>query len=99
MTNEKRGKQAFFDTDRFSAQEVQKMGVDEVAPATEEQAADFTPKVEFGATQGKKGHKIPRINMGFSPENHEWVKSRSKQLGISATEFVNAILERERLKD
>ena len=57
---------------------------------------DYTPSIEFGATQGKKGHKAPRINMAFSPENHEWIKKRSRQLGISATEFVNAILTRER---
>ncbi len=96
MTNEKkRGKQAFFDTDRFSAQEVQKIGVEEVTPAAEEPAASFTPKVEFGATQGKKGHRMPRINMAFKPEVHSWIKEYSRKQGISATELVNTILERE----
>lgn len=55
--------------------------------------------ITFGKTQGKKGHKAPRINMAFSPENYKWIKTRSRQIGISATEFVNTILERERLKN
>lgn len=63
-----------------------------------EQGTNFAPKVTFGATQGKKGHKAPRINMAFSPDNHKWIKTRSKQLGISATELVNTIIDRERLK-
>lgn len=49
-------------------------------------------------TQGRKGHKSPRINMAFSPDNHAWIKTRSRQLGISATEFVNSILDTERTK-
>lgn len=89
--NNKRGKQAFFDTTRYNTEE---------PPVADETAAgeEYAPKVVFGATQGKKGHKAPRINMAFSPENHAWIKERSKQLGISATELVNAILEQERLK-
>lgn len=51
------------------------------------------PKIEFGATQGKKGHKAPRINMAFTPENHEWLKTHSKQLGISATELANEAIK------
>lgn len=47
-------------------------------------------------TQGKKGHKLPRINMAFSLENHEFIKRRSRQIGISATDFVNQLIDRER---
>ena len=54
--------------------------------------------VAFGGTQGRKGHKAPRINMAFNPDNHAWIKTRSRQLGISATEFVNTILDNERMK-
>lgn len=57
------------------------------------------PEVVFGATQGKKGHKAPRINMAFSPDNHKWIKARSRQMGISATALVNAIIDHERLKE
>lgn len=112
--SEKRGKkQQMFNTSRFGADAVKKTGqsvhevqqvqevpaqkVHEVQEVHEEKP--YTPVVEFGATQGKKGHKAPRINMAFNPDNHAWIKTRSKQLGISATEFVNQILDRERLKE
>lgn len=102
---EKRGKAAFFSDDDFNIEEQE---VQEVQEVTAENAHDVqeaqegstrstTSTITFGATQGKKGHKAPRINMAFSPENHEWIKTRSRQLGISATEFVNTIIERERL--
>ena len=55
--------------------------------------------VKFGSTQGRKGCKAKRINMAFSDENHEWIKRRSRQQGVSATDFVNSILDRERAKD
>lgn len=53
---------------------------------------------EYGKTQGKKGHKLPRINMAFSPDNHTFIKKRSRQLGISATDFVNILIDAERKK-
>lgn len=58
-----------------------------------------SPVIRFGATQGRKGLKLPRINMGFSPENHDWLRLRSRQRGMTITEFVNEILDRERLKE
>lgn len=64
----------------------------------ENNTTSTTSTITFGETQGRKGHKAPRINMAFSPENHEWIKTRSRQLGMSATEFVNTILTNERLK-
>ena len=33
-----------------------------------------SPVIRLGATQGRKGLKLPRINMGFSPENHKAVE-------------------------
>lgn len=54
---------------------------------------EYKPKIEFGSTQGKKGHKAPRINMAFTPENHEWLKTHSRKLGISATELANEAIK------
>jgi len=96
---DKRGKAAFFSDEEFNidTHEVQEVHEDSTTSTTStNKKSEFSPQIEFGATQGKKGHKSPRINMAFSPENHEWIKSRSRQLGISATEFVNSILEKER---
>lgn len=67
-------------------------------PSASTPAEDIPLEIIFGATQGRKGQKAPRINMAFSPANHEWIKKRSKQLGVSATVLVNTIIERERLK-
>lgn len=70
--------------DKFkNAQEVQE--VQEVA---------ITPSVkEIGSTQGKKGQKLKRINMAFSDINHQFIVSQSRKNGVSATAFVNSILD------
>lgn len=80
------------------AQVVQEVQVHPAQQVQDAQENNTTSTISFGATQGRKGHKAPRINMAFSPENHAWIKTRSRQLGISATEFVNTILDNERTK-
>ena len=47
-------------------------------------------------TQGKKGQKLPRINMAFSPENHEYLEIVSRIDGISKTDFVNRLIAKDR---
>lgn len=51
------------------------------------------PKKEIGNTQGKKGMKLKRINMAFSDDNHEYITIESRRRGISATAFVNLIID------
>ena len=53
---------------------------------------------EYGTTQGKKGQKAKRINMAFSDANHEFLKKESRRQGMSATAFVNCILDQYREK-
>lgn len=43
-------------------------------------------------TQGRKGCKAVRINMAFSPENHEFIRIMAKATGRSMTEFTNLII-------
>jgi hypothetical protein len=43
-------------------------------------------------TQGKKGQKLPRINMAFSPENLEYLQIISRVEGMSITEYVNTLI-------
>lgn len=70
-------------------QEVQEtQQVQEVKPLKIEE-----PKKEIGTTQGKKGQKLKRINMAFSDVNHEFIIKESRKNGISATAFVNSILD------
>lgn len=43
-------------------------------------------------TQGRKGCKAIRINMAFTPENHEFIKVMSKASGKTMTEFANLVI-------
>lgn len=47
-------------------------------------------------TQGRKGCKAIRINMAFTPENHEYIKVVAKVTGKTMTEFTNIVIERYR---
>ncbi|MDE7244361.1 MAG: hypothetical protein K2O18_10370 [Oscillospiraceae bacterium] len=48
------------------------------------------------STQGRKGAKLPRINMAFSPQNLEYLRIMSGIRGISITKYVNALIEQDR---
>lgn len=43
-------------------------------------------------TQGRKGCKAIRINMAFSPENHQFINVVSRAQGITLTAFCNEIV-------
>lgn len=47
-------------------------------------------------TQGRKGCKAIRINMAFTPDNHEFIKVMAKITGKTMTEFANLVIERYR---
>lgn len=47
-------------------------------------------------TQGRKGCKATRINMAFTPENHQFIKTMSRISGQTMTEFTNLVIERYR---
>ena len=47
-------------------------------------------------TQGRKGCKAIRINMAFTPDNHEFIKVMSRITGKTMTEFTNFVIERYR---
>lgn len=44
-------------------------------------------------TSGKKGMKMPRINMAFTPANYDYIRTMAKVRGENLTEFVNHIIE------
>ena len=44
-------------------------------------------------TQGRKGCKAPRINLAFTPENHEFIRVFARATGRTMTETVNDIIE------
>ena len=47
-------------------------------------------------TQGRKGCKAVRINMAFTPDNHEFVKIMARISGQTMTEFTNHVIEQYR---
>lgn len=47
-------------------------------------------------TQGKKGQKLPRINMAFRPDILEYLTLISSIEGISKTAYVNKLLAADR---
>lgn len=44
-------------------------------------------------TRGRRGVKMPRINMAFSPEVYDYVTTMSQVRGQTITQFVNHILK------
>ena len=47
-------------------------------------------------TQGRKGCKAIRINMAFTPDNHEFIKVMARISGQTMTQFTNLVVERYR---
>lgn len=43
-------------------------------------------------TQGRKGVQATRINMAFTPSNHEFIKIMAKASGRTMTQMVNLIV-------
>lgn len=77
--------QPVYNTIMSSAQEAQR--IQEVSPAP---AAS-----EVKSTQGRKGAKLPRINMAFSPESLEYLRVMAALRGVSVTRYVNDLVERD----
>ena len=59
--------------------------------ASPQEAADRAANLK---TQGRKGCKAIRINMAFSPEVHEYIKTMARVRGESITDFTNYIFTR-----
>ncbi len=68
-------------------------GKEEKKTVQEVQEVHEMQKREYGTTQGKKGQHAKRINMAFSDANHEYITKESRRQGMSATAFVNMIID------
>lgn len=53
---------------------------------------EITERMDALQTQGRKGCKAIRINMAFSPENHQFIKVMAKASGRTMTEFTNLVV-------
>lgn len=61
--------------------------------ATQQEKAERAAELR---TQGRKGCRAVRINMAFSPENHEFIKTMARVSSKTMTEFVNLIIDQYR---
>lgn len=50
---------------------------------------------ELAGTQGRKGAKLPRINMAFPKENLDFLRVMSSIRGQSITRYVNDLIEQD----
>ena len=66
-------------------------GQQDTAPAEEAEERKAGRK-----TQGRKGVKLPRINLAVSSLNYDYIKVCSRQAGITQIEFVNRIIDQYR---
>lgn len=73
------------------------------APAAEREVPEFkkhqdltteerTSILQATGVAGRKGVKLPRINMAFAPEIYEYIQTVARVSGISMTDFVNLAL-------
>lgn len=46
-------------------------------------------------TQGRKGIKLPRINMAFTPDNYDYIKTMAAIRGLSMSEFINMVIAKD----
>ncbi len=61
--------------------------------ASPQEAAERAAELK---TQGRKGCKATRINMAFTPDNHDFIKIMARVTGKTMTEFTNLVIERYR---
>lgn len=47
-------------------------------------------------TSGKKGVKLPRINLAFTPEVYKYIQIMSRVRGESMTDFINTALQQHK---
>ena len=50
-------------------------------------------------TSGRKGLKLPRINMAFSPDNYDYIQTMARVRGETLTTFVNRIIDESRAEN
>lgn len=63
-----------------------------------QQVQDVQPSVD-PRTQGRRGEKLPRINMAFSPQNLEYLRVMAGLRGQSVTRYVNSLVEQDMLQN
>lgn len=69
--------------------------IDALMPEAEQKTQQAQDALEALQTQGKKGMKLPRINLAFTPSNLDYIRVMAGIRGESMTKFVNRVLEKD----
>lgn len=78
------------------AQDAQEIAKKQYKPRKTYNAEETLAALESLQTSGKKGVKLPRINLAFTPANYEFIKTMAQVRGQNLTEFVNDMLTEAR---
>jgi len=62
-------------------------------PRKEYTAQEKQEFLQMMKSSGRKGVKLPRINMAFAPEVYEYIQTMARVSGISMTDFVNLAMK------
>ena len=63
---------------------------------TREEAEEYSNQLK---TSGRKGMKLKRVNLAFSPQTYDYIKTMSRVAGLTYTEFLERILSDHREKN
>lgn len=80
------------------AEDAQEIAKKHYKPRKTYTAEETLEALENMRTSGRKGVKLPRINLAFTPANYEFIKTMAQVRGQSLTEFVNDMLEEIRVE-
>ena len=92
------------DEDEFEIKPVRRQGKKQEKPKVEKAEKTEKPKKEAGkqedknpvtlsSTRGRKGQKLPTMNMRFTPDNYEYMRREGAVRGMTTTAFVNWLIE------
>ncbi len=51
---------------------------------------------EQSRTRGRKGVKMLRVNMAFTPETHDYIRTMARASGLTITQFTELVFQKSR---
>lgn len=81
-----------------TVQEVHEAQEEQGLPREQEEVKEHSIQ-KIKSTQGRKGEKLPRINMGFQESNLEYLRTISRIRNKSITAYVNELVYKDSIKN
>ena len=73
------------------AQPAQEPAEAQLVKGTKYTAEEIRELQEAGKTKGRKGVKMIRVNMAFTPTVHDYIRTMAKSRGQTITQFTNHV--------